>query len=332
MSEKKYYAVAKGYKTGIFSTWDECKEQVNGYSGAIYKSFGSEKEAKSFIDNQNKVLKRNKTCILCARPLASSGELCMSCRRKKNAFERKLTENSNGREEHISNCNLVFLKEKYPSLDVFEMVEKDPKKFREAIGVSKITKRKIKNDRKQYFRENTKIENTEKIPDFVYSLLGSTKEVLKVSGARNNPNIIYKCKLCGETLYTKYSEYLCHSGHDCSSIKSSGELIVEEFLKKQGVKYRTQRNTLKCINPDTNSVMPYDFELTGRKVLIEVQGEQHKKFIPRFHVTIDGFEYQRKKDIYKKEFAQKNGYKLIEIWYEDLTEEKLSCLLGDYIK
>lgn len=36
---KKYYAVKKGYKTGIFESWDECKKQVIGYSGAIYKSF-----------------------------------------------------------------------------------------------------------------------------------------------------------------------------------------------------------------------------------------------------------------------------------------------------
>lgn len=35
----KFYAVRKGKKTGIFSTWDECKEQVTGYKGAIYKSF-----------------------------------------------------------------------------------------------------------------------------------------------------------------------------------------------------------------------------------------------------------------------------------------------------
>ena len=36
---KKYYAVKKGRKVGIFTTWDECKKQVDGFSGAIYKSF-----------------------------------------------------------------------------------------------------------------------------------------------------------------------------------------------------------------------------------------------------------------------------------------------------
>ena len=46
---EKYYAVKKGLKTGIFRTWDECKASVSGYSGAVYKSFQSEEEARSFL-------------------------------------------------------------------------------------------------------------------------------------------------------------------------------------------------------------------------------------------------------------------------------------------
>ena len=32
----KYYAVRNGYHTGIFNTWDECKKEVSGFSGAEY--------------------------------------------------------------------------------------------------------------------------------------------------------------------------------------------------------------------------------------------------------------------------------------------------------
>lgn len=46
---KKYYAVRKGVRTGIFTTWKECEEQVKGYSGAEYKSFTNEEDAKSYI-------------------------------------------------------------------------------------------------------------------------------------------------------------------------------------------------------------------------------------------------------------------------------------------
>lgn len=46
----KYYAVRKGKKTGIYTTWEECKKQVHGYSGAEYKSFATEQEAENFIN------------------------------------------------------------------------------------------------------------------------------------------------------------------------------------------------------------------------------------------------------------------------------------------
>ena len=45
----KYYAVKKGYKPGIYTSWDECKKQVEKFSGAVYKSFTSLEDAKNFI-------------------------------------------------------------------------------------------------------------------------------------------------------------------------------------------------------------------------------------------------------------------------------------------
>lgn len=42
---KKYYVVWKGYRTGIFDTWKKCKQQVEGYHGAKYKSFDTLAEA-----------------------------------------------------------------------------------------------------------------------------------------------------------------------------------------------------------------------------------------------------------------------------------------------
>ena len=44
---KKYYVVWKGRTTGIFTTWNECKSQVDGFAGARYKSFPTLGEAES---------------------------------------------------------------------------------------------------------------------------------------------------------------------------------------------------------------------------------------------------------------------------------------------
>jgi ribonuclease HI len=46
-----YYAVHKGKKTGIFSSWNECKKSVDKYPNAIYKKFKNISMAKNFVVN-----------------------------------------------------------------------------------------------------------------------------------------------------------------------------------------------------------------------------------------------------------------------------------------
>lgn len=55
MPPKKYYAVMKGRKTGIFTSWAECESQIKGFSGAIYKSFKTRQEAQSALDAGDRV-------------------------------------------------------------------------------------------------------------------------------------------------------------------------------------------------------------------------------------------------------------------------------------
>lgn len=49
MASKKYYAVKKGNKTGIFRTWEECRASVEGCPGAEYKGFAELAEAESYL-------------------------------------------------------------------------------------------------------------------------------------------------------------------------------------------------------------------------------------------------------------------------------------------
>lgn len=39
MAKNKFYVVWSGRQVGIFSTWDSCKMQIEGFKGARYKSF-----------------------------------------------------------------------------------------------------------------------------------------------------------------------------------------------------------------------------------------------------------------------------------------------------
>lgn len=54
MAKKKYYAVKKGKTPGVYETWEECKNQVNGVSGAVYKAFATREEALVFINGEGR--------------------------------------------------------------------------------------------------------------------------------------------------------------------------------------------------------------------------------------------------------------------------------------
>ena len=63
MANKKFYVVWKGHKTGVFKTWNECKRQIDGFTGAEYKSFLKEDEAleaytKNYEDYKGKNTKK----------------------------------------------------------------------------------------------------------------------------------------------------------------------------------------------------------------------------------------------------------------------------------
>lgn len=50
---KKYYAVANGRETGVFTDWSDCKSSVNGYSNSQFKGFSSRAAAESYVNGNS---------------------------------------------------------------------------------------------------------------------------------------------------------------------------------------------------------------------------------------------------------------------------------------
>ena len=49
----KYYAVVCGVKPGVYTDWPTTQSMINGYSGAIFKSFSTKAEAENFIQKSS---------------------------------------------------------------------------------------------------------------------------------------------------------------------------------------------------------------------------------------------------------------------------------------
>lgn len=46
MSKNKFFVVWEGKEPGIYRSWEECKRQIHGFGGALYKGFATEAEAR----------------------------------------------------------------------------------------------------------------------------------------------------------------------------------------------------------------------------------------------------------------------------------------------
>ena len=55
-----YYSINKGFKIGIYNSWDECKIHVLGFKGAKYKKFNNKEDAEYYlIYGKENIIKKN---------------------------------------------------------------------------------------------------------------------------------------------------------------------------------------------------------------------------------------------------------------------------------
>ena len=60
MAKTKFYAVARGRATGLFTSWAHTESLVKGFAGARYKSFGSRAEAEAWLSAPQRERKKAK--------------------------------------------------------------------------------------------------------------------------------------------------------------------------------------------------------------------------------------------------------------------------------
>jgi hypothetical protein len=265
---------------------------------------------------------KKKVCTLCEKPHNYRTQLCAKC-------------NKQSKDLKISIAKLLTLKEYYQTKDVFKILEEKP-----FLLHSKIDHKKgldFKRGIREYYKSNEYKKKEYKkweceIPPYILTsmLKYPMRELLTLSGDKSNPTVHYICKACGEEQICKFRDL--NKGHGCISRKSSGEILAENFLKEQNIKFCTQFNTLKCFNPITKKQLPYDIEIIGKRILIEIQGEQHLRFTEYFHGTIENFEYQKRKDNYKKRWAENKGYKVLYIYYNEFFNEDYKRKITDVLK
>ena len=71
---KKFYAVKRGRKTGLYTVWAECAAQVKGFQGAVYKGFMTENEARAWLGGADARTEQPRAAAEMAAPSAPDAD------------------------------------------------------------------------------------------------------------------------------------------------------------------------------------------------------------------------------------------------------------------
>ncbi|WP_346888161.1 hypothetical protein [Clostridium sp. UBA1056] len=107
---------------------------------------------------------------------------------------------------------------------------------------------------------------------------------------------------------------------------SKGERLVEFALLDLGLNYRREISfdDFKAVT-DADFNGRYDFVIYDKKkikYIIEFDGQQHYKYIKRFHNNEKGFKEQQFRDLKKNLYCELKNIKLIRISYKEISKVK----------
>jgi hypothetical protein len=101
--------------------------------------------------------------------------------------------------------------------------------------------------------------------------------------------------------------------------KSSYHLRARELLKEL---YPTMQILEEVTIPIQKKEVAYlDFFIPLLKIAVEVQGQQHFKFIPQFHTNYRDFLARKLKDKHKKDWLEINDIYFAELLYNEDNEQ-----------
>jgi len=137
----------------------------------------------------------------------------------------------------------------------------------------------------------------------------------------------WKCRECSSEWEAKIASR--NNGSGCPECnESKGEKRCKEVFNYKNIYYIPQKEFDGLLGLG-NGNLSYDFCLSQYNLLIEYQGVQHEKYIKGFHKSIKDFEKQLEHDRRKREYAFKNGYNFLEIWYWDF--DNIESILEEYL-
>lgn len=100
---------------------------------------------------------------------------------------------------------------------------------------------------------------------------------------------------------------------------SFGERMVAEWLLKNGIKFKREKQFQDLFNPKTKQLLWLDFYIFSHKTVIEFDGRQHFEACDAFDVR-DSLEERMFRDRVKNNYCKKRGFAMVRIRYDQLKQ------------
>lgn len=126
-----------------------------------------------------------------------------------------------------------------------------------------------------------------------------------------------KCKIDSAIWYAPPHDLLIGAGCPiCGS--SKGENRISSYLTNNNITYISQKN-FDNLKGTRGGSLSYDFYIPDKNLLIEYQGQFHDGSILGIYQTEEELNRQKEHDRRKRDYAERNGIRLLEIWYHDFN-------------
>lgn len=171
----------------------------------------------------------------------------------------------------------------------------------------------------------TQIDDISTIDNKIKKIHRNNYTYILLENMKSADHLEIKCNMCNNIFHMRLGHFIAGSGCKCVS-KSKGELLVENILINNNIKYYYDFSFSDCVDIRK---LRFDFYLVGRKTIIEVDGVQHIKptsFSKTFICENDHIrlEDQIKKDKIKDEYCRKNNIRLIRLDVNTIRRLKTS--------
>lgn len=164
---------------------------------------------------------------------------------------------------------------------------------------------------------------------------------------KSNKKVWWKCPKCGREWQAKIAKRTAGEGcpycyrFEKSNLQQKVQAYIENIYDYNFA--HEYDCSLKCRNPNTGRLLPYDNELIisdDIRMIIECHGEQHYKICGLTKLTAkkdnitpeDALKYIQWKDEYKKNYALSNGYYYLDIPYYTESDESYKTLIDNKIQ